>query len=762
MLIAQIQSATQWQLDVHWTWAPWVTTLVIASLVALVVWIYRTEVSPAGHWYRGLLGLLRLTSLGIVLLMLSELVLSTTKRGEPRLAILIDRSPSMAEDDANVDGSKTTRLAAAKQFLTSGDGQRIRTLDERYELSIAAIASEIDPLATSQDLAIEIDALSLADDGTRTRLGDALTAMASPGDSASPTAVIAFTDGRATVGRSVEQAAAIARRRGVPLYLVGIGSDEAKPDVALSEVISDQVVFADDLATVEATIEATNLAGRTLQVKLIDIATGDSLSNKVVAISDATFREKITLVFEPKVAGDLNARLEVTPLAEEEAKDNNAAEFTVRVTDEPVKVLLAAGYPCYEFRYLKSVLDRDTKFKTATYLQEADLDYARQDRTAIAQLPLSEEQFAEFDVIVLIDLDPSLLPPLVWQSLEMMVGERGGGLLLVSGTRNFPWDYRQNENIARLAPIEITGSGGGSIVDEGFRPQWTDLAEQMANLQLAPTREESNVIWARLAPQYWFAEVGPAKPAAQVLAVHPNKQMNDGAAIPIVATQYYGAGRVWYHAIDSTWRWRLRVGDVFFARYWGQTLRMLARGKMLEDAAGARLEVERNEYEPGEVVRLALQAAGTSARALTGDSAVVSIESPGQANRQITLERQAASGRFTAELRDLAPGSYRGFLVEPSLNPAPAAIEFRIVAPPGEFSDTTLNRAALRAAAATTLGEYYDIADADSLLADLPAGEAIAREAAPPVELWNKWWMLALLTACLSTEWILRKKKAML
>jgi hypothetical protein len=269
-------------------------------------------------------------------------------------------------------------------------------------------------------------------------------------------------------------------------------------------------------------------------------------------------------------------------------------------------------------------------------------------------------------------------------------------------------------------------------------------------------------IWENLPPQYWFARVFPPKPAAQVLAMHPTAQANNEARWPLVVMQYYGAGRVWYQGFDDTWRWRLGVGDVFFARYWGQTLRLLARGKMMADAAATRLVVDRGRYTAGETVRLQFHAARDLAAIVGDDNVVVSLQANGQANRQIVLNRQAVSGAHTANIDALPPGQYRAIVIQPKLDPVPEAAAFEVVAPPGEMADVTLDREALEAAAAATGGRYYDLADAGTLLSDLPNARPEVRETAPPVELWNRWWLLAALTTCLTLEWIFRKRKAML
>ena len=140
-------------------------------------------------------------------------------------------------------------------------------------------------------------------------------------------------------------------------------------------------------------------------------------------------------------------------------------------------------------------------------------------------------------------------------------------------------------------------------------------------MQLGDHATETEQIWQRLAPLYWLVEVGELKPAAQVLAVgpdsqdhgpHANADMTDSrspistlrtphSALPVICFQYFGAGRVLFHAIDSTWRWRIGVGDVFFARYWVQTIRYLARGK-LTSGRGVELAADRREFRRGEPV----------------------------------------------------------------------------------------------------------------------------------------------------------------
>lgn len=280
-------------------------------------------------------------------------------------------------------------------------------------------------------------------------------------------------------------------------------------------------------------------------------------------------------------------------------------------------------------------------------------------------------------------------------------------------------------------------------------------------MQLAPTAAESQAIWPVLPPLYWYASTDGLKPAARVLATHPTERTSDGQPQPLVVTQYVGSGRVLYHGVDSTWRWRQRVGDVFFARYWGQTLRNLARTKMLDNDEAAAIVVDRDRYELGQPVRLALRPGGERIK----DSGTIELllTAPGLANRRISLApSRTTPNELVGAVSDLPPGRYRVTVTGAPFVEPPEAIEFTVVAPPGELADITMNQSALEKLASATYGKFYTYQNAHELSGNLPNGERVLLEELPPIEIWNQWWMLAAVTACLTTEWILRKRRAML
>src|SRR5690606_20319758 len=108
---------------------------------------------------------------------------------------------------------------------------------------------------------------------------------------------------------------------------------------------------------------------------------------------------------------------------------------------EQIKVLLVQGYPNYEFRYLKHMLERDSTIELKTVLQEADLEYAELDSTALRVFPVRREELYEFDVVIFGDVNPTYLSTNVMANLHDFVEEKGGGVAFIAGPRFMPLSY---------------------------------------------------------------------------------------------------------------------------------------------------------------------------------------------------------------------------------------------------------------------------------------------------------------------------------
>jgi Ca-activated chloride channel family protein len=208
--------------------------LVLASLAALVVGIARPH------------------------------VVRDVKRNEATIVLAIDTSRSMAATDAQPSRFDAARQAA-EQFLED--------VPEEYSVGIVSFATSADPvLPPTTDRQAARVALRELRLGSGTALGTAVTravdvalgrqeqqgAPPPPSRERSPASVLVFSDGAQTAGdvRPVP-AAQRARRLGVPVSAVAVGTSNAVVEVPLPRGLKQRVVVTPEPQTLQVIARAT-------------------------------------------------------------------------------------------------------------------------------------------------------------------------------------------------------------------------------------------------------------------------------------------------------------------------------------------------------------------------------------------------------------------------------------------------------------------------------------------------------------------------
>ncbi|MEN6459617.1 MAG: VWA domain-containing protein [Thermoguttaceae bacterium] len=788
-------TGTVWTIEHIWSLPPWATVLMLAGAVAFVVAIYLREGRRVGRAYRLTLAAIRVTLVALAMAMIAQTTLVLKRTGLPHAAVLLDDSLSMTIADQDADRS---RMAASERPTAAGQG---KTRSDRWERLQAVVSAQdgrwLRGLTTSHQLAawfltglrpVEGDAkrpmrlegrsvdvtrvvaqvASAKPRGEATRLGDGIRMVLNELRSTAISAVIVLTDGINTDGATLRDAAETARRRGVPLYFVGLGSDRAVPDLKLSDLMADEVVFVEDVVHFECRLTAEGLEGRKVSIVLCEKGRPDVLAKVDVTAGPDGQPQRIRLPYRPTRTGQFEYVVEARLGDAALATGNHRQSRSVEVRKEKTRVLLVQAYPSFEFRYLRNMLQRDRTIRLSTVLQDADPEYAEQDASALKTFPTREELFA-YDVVILGDANPALLGEAAIANLADFVSgpSKGGGLALVAGPRYMPSKYRETP-LARLLPFSPraetapdAASGDSAGLTQPFVVRPTELGLASPAMQLGDTLAESERIWRGLAPLYWLMELPELRPGVRVLAEHPTRLGRDGKRSPVICLQYVGAGKVLFHATDETWRWRYQVGDAYFARYWVQTIRRLCRSRPGEAGGSAVLSADRREYAVGEPVRLRLRFADERLAPAEDNGATVVVERSGQQSQRVVLRRTAVRGTFEGQVDGLSAGGYHAWLERPSLAGQPVAADFAVVTPPGEFAQTRMDAVEMRLAAEQTGGQFYTCETADRLPQDLPPGWPTPVESLPPRPLWNGWPVVALFLGLLVVEWVLRNRGGM-
>jgi hypothetical protein len=780
---AEPGEGTVWSIETAWPWPPWLTLLLAALAVLFVVAVYWREGARASRRYRMALAGVRLAVLAVVLLMIAQLTLSLQRTGLPYTAVLVDDSLSMTVADhydkpaasaaarlcKDKPGGEPTRFALLQSLAADDDAALLRGIAEGHKLRAYFLTGNR-PTRRSDVRGLVEELRAAVPKGESTRLGAAIRNVLDTLRGATPAAIVVLTDGVNTEGPTLSDAAEYARRRGVPLYFVGFGADRPIRDLKLFDLMVDDVVFVGDVVNFECKLSAAGFEGRKVTVILREkdkpAAAANVLAKTEVTIPPDGRPQQVRLQYRPTQVGRFEYVVEAEPQPDETLTENNRQTRTVQVRKEKVRVLLVQAYPNFEFRYLRNMLERDETISLHTVLQEADPEHAEQDPSSLRAFPLRREELFAYDVVILGDVNPALLTSAALQNLADFVDQpaKGGALILIAGPSYMPAAFRDTP-LARLLPFPVDRARyPAEPLADGFVVQPTDLGLATPAMQLGDNPQETERIWKDLAPLYWLLEVpaGELKPGVRVLAEHPTRLGPDGRRLPVFCFQYVGAGRVLFHATDETWRWRYRVGDLYFARYWIQTIRYLCRSKLADAGRSAVLTTDRRQYPQGDSVELRVRFADERLAPAADDGVTVVVEQSGRKTQRVTL-RRAAGGRgvFEGTLDRPAVGTYHVRIAVPTLEGQAPAADFTVLPPPGEFARVRMDTAEMRRAAEISGGRFYTFDAADRLLDHLPPGRQVPIESLPPRPLWNRWPVVALLLSLLIAEWILRKRRGM-
>jgi hypothetical protein len=777
-----------WRFDWRWPAPQWLILIASVLVTLFITTIYRRDGESLRWGKISLLTGLRIAVFLLIAGLLTELSLTIERTGLPVVAVMIDTSASMSLQDhyppnskasrfisevAKSAGGESHRLVIAQYMLTRNEQKLLHDIEQGHQLRLYRFAETAIPLEwgdapsgpeTPSSLAIEkLGRLvnELQADGDQTRPAPSAKKVLGDLGGTPPAAIVLFTDGIASIADSdkLSTIAEFARRKGVQLHIVGVGSDSAANDLNLYNTVVDEVAFIGDPMVFKSKLRSFGYAGKPVVLRLHKENDPTILAKQdVVAPADGQAMS-VELSYASPIAGEFDLVLEVAEQSDESNRSNNSETRHVSVREEKIRVLLADGGPRYEFRFLKQLLERDKSIQLSTLLLEADLEYTQEDRTAIPHFPVKKEDLAAFDVLILGDLSPTQISNSALENVREFVRDQGGSLILIAGTQYNPLAFIGTP-LESLLPFESAGvrlPPDGGV--DAFHPTLT-LEGQKGNslFRLGNSDAESLQIWNGLPGLTWFVEIPRLKPGARVFAEHPTK-MGASTRLPVILMHQASAGKVLYHATDETWRWRFRTGDLYHGRYWIQAIRYLSRSRLIGKDRTAELTADQAVYQRGQPATLRVKFVDEKFIPASADGVSVTLERKGEGRQTVKLTRlRELPTAFEGQLARLGEGSYHGWVSQPSFNEAPPSVDFRVEAPQRELLRRGMDKADLQLSASTSHGRFYSLDDFERLPTEIPRGSPVPLDTDEPIPLWNRWEFLTLITLLLTAEWLLRKR----
>jgi hypothetical protein len=763
---------------------PGVFWIGLALLAPLAVLIYRRQRYNLSSVAPGLvvaLSAIRIAILFLLVLVLAGPYLRMDHQDEkkPIVALLFDHSQSMQLPAGEyARGPEQTQVAHAAGFpVTNGrlDSQAESALGHASRLELtqkvvqASARSFLQPLATRYEVRAFAFSRALAPlaldpahaefpraeaTGPATHLGDVLGQTLQDSSGRALAGIVFFSDGQSTGGRSVAEAAHQAAEAGVPIFAVPPGSGARLRDVSLVDVFSTEQVSVGDTARVAVTLESQGFDGRPIKVELRE---GERLLDSKDLVLRGSEQQHVDLSFQATVPGAHYLTVQVPPLREEppELRGNNSDLTLVRVREEKLRVLYVEGLPRWDFRFLKNAMRRDHGLAGRLSAQPdivLEAEIRRRSPSPAAVLPASLDELSQYHTVILGDASPALLNERFLELLGQAVRERGVGLIVAAGPLQMPQHF--DERFKELLPVRLRRAGSSGLEAPVYRPFRLELSPDGSvheAMRLYDDAGRNQEVWNRMPAYYWCAAAERLAPAAAALAWNPTIEGRYGK-LPLIAYHFAGKGRVLFVGTDSTWLWRQNVGDRYFDRFWGQSLRFVARREDSKNKSW--MEVRPLRAQPGEPARIELMAFTAAGQPRGEEKLSVQVAGPDSAETIEVAADPNARGRYTGTFVPPRTGDYRLHFQADDARTVEA--QMKVLAGGEELRHPNINRQALAVLASTSGGRLVELPELASI-PDQLKGDSRLIDLHREATLWDNWLMLALLVLLYSVDVGLRR-----
>ncbi len=717
-------------------WNPWSVAgavLAVLAAVGLSFWSWRRS---GYQWAPGCLELLRLTIILLCAAMFNqpEWIEEYQSEEVPTVAVLIDHSTSMNTRDVIPDEGAPSAL--------------VSRMDAISPLANAGMWA-----ALNERMNVAIEPLSPPEASPGTNLHEPL--VRSLEKFRNLRAIVLASDGDWNEGPPPVQAATQLRLKGVPVFVVPVGSPRRLPDIELLSLDAPTFGISGKAVRVPFTIDSSLPREYATDVTL-KASDGETLTQEVKFAPMG--RTSDAIYWKPKTTGDFTMTLSIPRHNEELIPENNQLTAPISIREEKLHVLVIDSYPRWEYRYLRNALSRDPGVNVSCLLFHPGLGkVGGGNKDYIKQFPAGLEELSKYDVVFLGDvgLDDGQLTVEHCRLLKGLVEHQASGLVFMPGMYGFQHSLQDTEldELFPVVPDEAQPGGWGSRTPGHF--ELTEQGRRSLLTKLADTQEENLDVWESLPGFQWYAGVVRAKAGTEVLAVHKDVS-NDSGRLPLLVTRTYGSGKVLFMGTDGAWRWRKGVEDKYHYRFWGQVVRWMAYQRNMAKGESMRMYFTPDQPQVRQTLSLHAQVQDKGGEPLSQGDVTAKITAPNGNSETVRLISGGEEwGVFHGQFTTSEPGKHdvvltckqTGALLETSFYVQGAAAE-------------RIGRAArpevLEEIARVTQGKVLPLGELTQVmrtLSELPDASPSVRR----VQLWCHPVFAGLIIVLLAGFWIARK-----
>lgn len=497
----------------------WYYYILFAVLVVgTAIFSYRYTLPPIEKYVKSILLTLRILVLLIILFLIFEPILNITyvEKQLPVNLYYIDNSSSMKMDEVY------SKNKQADQFL-----QRISS-DNKSVNKFYTFGQTI-----SEFYPDSLDTLSYTEGVSN--FANIFQHVKTIDDNVS--AITILSDGILTDGAKPIYAA---EKSGVPVFSIALGDSTPKKDVALSNLLHNEYIFANSSTAIMAVINNRGYAGEKVSVKLYEER--KLIDEKNITLSSNGI-QNVLLDYKPTSPGEKKIYVYVSPLQDEITEDNNGKLIYLNVLDNKMNITIFAGAPHQDITFLRNAIEQDSNVVLNTSVK------INENKTIGKQL--SRALLDSTDILFLVNF-PSPLT-------------NAEELALITNTiqnKATPFFYLLGNNISAnvlqqfddYLPFILKSTTSGILQVQPF----VDHREER-NPIIQTGASDAILQWNDLPPVYQKNWDFIPKPDSRVVATVMVNNVH--LKIPLLLTNSLGSKRTIALLASNIWRWKLRNTD---------------------------------------------------------------------------------------------------------------------------------------------------------------------------------------------------------
>lgn len=493
------------------------------------------------------------------------------------------------------------------------------------------------PEVPEGDRPAEPDSLRVTDWGqqiaasaTQSRIGDAIRNVLTDHDPATLAGIVLMTDGQNNGGTDASVAVASARRSEVAVYPVGLGSSDAPINVRVVDIDAPRRVYPGDKFAVTAVLQGSGSRPIDVEVQLLDgldsqsensnsnqsegriTPPGEVVDSQKVEVKNDGTLTGIRFELEPESVGRRRLAIRVVAPSGDRNQADDIRDARYEVVSRKLRVLAVAGGPTREYRFVRNLLFREKSVELDAWLQTGQPGISQDADRLLVGFPETAEELFEYDAIAMFDPDWTAISASQLDLLDRWLTQQAGGMIIVAGPVYHPQWVRMKTDprvgrIAGFFPINLSKRGplltGGRQGGENPWPlEFTPEARRAEFLWIAENPDESFQIWEEFGGVYDYVDAKSPKPGAKVYAKFSDPTTEIAGSKPVyLASQFYGAGRVFFQGSGEMWRLR-GESDSYFDSYYTKLVRWISEGRLLRDSNRGVLLVDSSKVMVGDTI----------------------------------------------------------------------------------------------------------------------------------------------------------------